>query len=262
MLLVVLVGAVPNRYVRESAIESENVDKLSWQSEVFWRRLLNRVDDFGRFTANLELLRASVFPLRLNKVSAADIGKMLLECEQSDLVSTWKGDDGKAYLVMHRWEKGRAAKSRYPEPPEHIRKRMQTNVCESLQPHTDAPDPDPDFDPDGDTRARTLEANPIIPGLDAQALAVMQAYPKYAKDGRQVQGFTIHAQSQVIAAIRRAPDFPWLEAAGLEKQNDYPTDFGKWLAMMPDPVWLEAKRSAKPPQAIQPTGRKKLKELL
>lgn len=109
--------------------------------------------------------------------------------------------------------------------------------------------------------AHVLEPHKFEPGLDAKAKEVMDAYPRFAKDGRQVQGFTLHTQSQVIAAIRKAPEFPWVEAATLEKRNDYPTDFGKWLAMMPDPVWLEAKRSAVPPQT-QTGGRKKLKELL
>ena len=59
---------MPNRYIREAAIESEGVNALSWQGEVFFRRLLNRVDDFGRFTASLALLRANIFPLQLDKV--------------------------------------------------------------------------------------------------------------------------------------------------------------------------------------------------
>lgn len=132
---------MPNRYVRESAIESETVDRLSWAGEVFWRRLINKVDDFGRFTANPELLRAALFPLRLNKVSAADIGKMILECEQSGLISTWKGEDGKAYLVMHKWERGRAKESRYPKPP------TDANICF----HVSANVPDSDADSDNDT---------------------------------------------------------------------------------------------------------------
>lgn len=109
--------------------------------------------------------------------------------------------------------------------------------------------------------ARALEPYIFIPGLDIKAKAVMDAYPKWSKDGRQVQGFNLDTQSKTMAAIRRAPEFPWVEAAGLEKQNDYPTDFDKWLAKMPDPVWLEAKRAAVPPPA-QTAGRKKLKELL
>jgi hypothetical protein len=141
---------MPNRYVRESAIESERVDKLTWAGEVFYRRLINRVDDFGRFTANPELLRASLFPLRVNKVSAADIGKWLSECETADLVSTWKGNDGKHYLVMHRWEGGRAKSSKYPEPPGAILKRMHERVYTCEQAQTDSPDSDPDPDNDSD----------------------------------------------------------------------------------------------------------------
>ncbi len=108
----------------------------------------------------------------------------------------------------------------------------------------------------------TQEPYAFTPGLDAKAKEVMDAYPKYSKDGRQVQGFTLQSQSQTMAAIKRAPDFPWVEAAGLEKQNDYPTDFGKWLAMMPDPVWLEAKRGAPPkPKQDGPLPKKKWKQL-
>jgi hypothetical protein len=142
---------MPNRYVREGAIESENVDKLGWAAEVFWRRLLNRVDDFGRYTANPELLKANLFPLRVNKVSAADIGKWLSDCESADLVSTWKGNDGKRYLVVHRWKQERAKFSKYPEPPQEICMRMKAiaNSCKHM--HANVLDPDPDPDPGTDT---------------------------------------------------------------------------------------------------------------
>lgn len=155
---------MPNRYVRESAIESERVDKLGWAAEVFYRRLINRVDDFGRFTANPELLRASLFPLRLIKVPAADIGKWLSECETAGLVSTWKGTDGKHYLVMHKWEKGRAKSSKYPEPPEGIRTRMQTDANGCLQTHAYAPDPDPDNDHDHDQESPPGAGPGSLPG--------------------------------------------------------------------------------------------------
>jgi hypothetical protein len=141
---------MPNRYVRESAIESEHVDRLSWAAEVFFRRLINRVDDFGRYTANPELMRASLFPLRVNKVSAADIGKWLSECETADLVSTWKGNDGKHYLVMHRWEKGRAKFSKYPDPPDGKNKSLFASANKCEQASTNVPDSDPDLDPDSD----------------------------------------------------------------------------------------------------------------
>lgn len=129
---------MPNRYVREGAIESEAVNSLSWQAEVFWRRLINRVDDFGRFTAHLELLRSNLFPLQLAKVSAADITKLLLECEQAGLVSTWAATDGKRYLVLHKSDKGRATTSKYPEPPASISMRLQTSAYRCARLRTDS----------------------------------------------------------------------------------------------------------------------------
>lgn len=139
---------MPNRYIRESAIESEAVNRLSWQGEVFYRRLLNRADDFGRFTANLALLRASLFPLQLDKVSDKDVSRLLKEAEESGLLATY-GVDGKAYLVIAKWEQGRAKESRYPQPPDDVCKRLQTYVYTCK--HTSAYVPDSDSDTDSDS---------------------------------------------------------------------------------------------------------------
>jgi hypothetical protein len=155
---------MPNRYIREGIIESKRVNALSWQAEVFYRRLLNRVDDFGRYTADRDLLRASLFPMQLNKVSEADIDRLLLECEKSDLVSRWKGEDAKEYLAMNKWEKGRALNSKYPDPPPSV------GTCKHVR--TYVPDPDPDPDPDRTpppTRAREPSSE-LPPRLQAVSM--------------------------------------------------------------------------------------------
>lgn len=143
---------MPNRYIRAAAIESEMVNSLSWQGEVFYRRLLNRVDDFGRFTANLDLLRASIFPLQITKVSVSDTARLLKECEDAGLVFGYEVN-GKRCLVMNKWEKGRALHSEYPEPPPDVIKRMQTYVfkCKHMSP-TPTPTPITDSDPVSGTR--------------------------------------------------------------------------------------------------------------
>ena len=140
---------MPNRYVRESAIESERVNQLSWQGEVFFRRLINRVDDFGRLGANPQLLRASIFPLQIDKVSVEDVTRLIKECHDCHLLATYQGGDGKAYIVLAQWEKGRAKASRYPSPPDEIVQQMQTHVYTCL--HTSADTPDSDSDSDSDT---------------------------------------------------------------------------------------------------------------
>lgn len=141
---------MPNRYIREAAIESERVNAVSWQGEVFWRRLMNRVDDFGRIEANAQLLRASIFPLQIQKVSEKDIERLIKECEESGLLAAYVVG-GKRYLVLNKWERGRAKKSKYPDPPEDICKRLQTFVYGCGHPQTDAPDSDSDSDNDFDS---------------------------------------------------------------------------------------------------------------
>ena len=150
---------MPNRYIRESAIESEPVNALSWQGEVFYRRLLNRADDFGRFTANPALLRASLFPLQLDKVSDKDVSRLLAEAEERGLLATYIVE-GKRFLLIAKWEQGRAKESRYPQPPDDVCKRLQTYVY--ARKHVSANVPDSDSDSDSDTDSDTDSDNAWI----------------------------------------------------------------------------------------------------
>jgi hypothetical protein len=140
---------VPNRYVRESAIESEAVNAISWQAEVFYRRLLNRVDDFGRYTATTAILRASIFPLQLEQVRETDIPRLLAECEKAGLLYVYSAGP-KRLLVLNKWEIGRAKRSEYPPPPDNISKQLSAFVYERSHSLANAPDSDSDSDPDSD----------------------------------------------------------------------------------------------------------------
>lgn len=118
---------MPNRYIREGIISSEAVNSLTWQEEVFYRRLQSKVDDYGRYTSSPALLRAALFPLQLEQVREADIPRLLESCERAGLLFVYAAC-GKQCLVMNKWEKGRAKHSEYPEPPPDVIERMQTYV--------------------------------------------------------------------------------------------------------------------------------------
>lgn len=141
---------MPNRYVREDAIESERVNALSWKGEVFFRRLINRVDDFGRFPASIPILRASLFPLQLGKVSEKDVEALLKELEDNGILATYQ-HDGKTFLAMAKWERGRAKTSKHPSPPADVLQRLQTYVFKCKHAQADAPDSDSDSDSDTDS---------------------------------------------------------------------------------------------------------------
>jgi len=109
---------MPTRLIREGILTSEPVNSLSWPEEVFYRRLLSVVDDFGRYYASPKLLRAACYPLHIDKVSDSDIGKWLAACATAALVRVYPAQDGKSYIEVLRFnQQVRAKASKYPQPP-------------------------------------------------------------------------------------------------------------------------------------------------
>lgn len=109
---------MPNRILREGILTSPRVAKLGWAEEVFYRRLMSVVDDYGRYYADYGLLHAACYPRQLTKVSDADIGKWLTVCVNAALVSVYPAQDGERYLeLLDFGQQVRAKKSRFPDPP-------------------------------------------------------------------------------------------------------------------------------------------------
>ena len=121
---------MPNRILRDGILTSERVAKLSWPAEVFFRRLMSGVDDFGRYYAKPELIRAAAYPLAVDKVGNSDIGKWLAECAGAALVRTYTVD-GKSYLELLDFrQQKRAQQSKFPPPPDECVadvKQMRSN---------------------------------------------------------------------------------------------------------------------------------------
>lgn len=108
---------MPNRVVRESILESEKVNSLTWAPEVFYRRLMSIVDDFGRYEDNPKLLRAKLYPVLLDRVSLPDVEKWMRECVEAGLVRLYEVT-GKKYLQVEEFNQTvRIKKPKYPPPP-------------------------------------------------------------------------------------------------------------------------------------------------
>ncbi len=110
---------MPNRILRDGIITSDRVNTLPWDAEVFYRRLMSVVDDFGRYSANARLIRAACYPLNLDKVSDSDVEKWILATEKAALVRVYPAMDGKRYLEMLDFrQQVRAKVSKFPSPPD------------------------------------------------------------------------------------------------------------------------------------------------
>jgi hypothetical protein len=109
---------MPNRILREGILTSAKIAKLNWPEEVFYRRLMSLVDDFGRYFASPDILRGHAFPRQLNKVSDSDVGKWLHSCADAGLVRVYSAQDGERYLeIVNFGQQVRALKSKFPQPP-------------------------------------------------------------------------------------------------------------------------------------------------
>lgn len=112
---------MPNRYLREDILTSEAVDVLGDSAECFYRRLMSKVDDYGRFDARPQILKANCYPLRPD-LRVSDISHWLASCVSAGVVAVYQVD-GKSFGVMHKLGEPRAKASKYPPPP------TDANIC-------------------------------------------------------------------------------------------------------------------------------------
>lgn len=94
---------------------SDRVNALTAPAEVFYRRVMSVVDDYGRFDGRPGLLRVSCFPLRVDAVREADISRWITECVMAGLIALY-AVDGKNYLELQDFKQQQRAKSKYPPP--------------------------------------------------------------------------------------------------------------------------------------------------
>lgn len=107
---------MPSRLLREGILSSERVNALDFPAEVFYRRLMSKVDDHGLYDARPSMLRASLYPLKVDRVREADISRWIAACEKAGLIALYD-EDGKPYLQMldTRWQA--RSEPKLPLPP-------------------------------------------------------------------------------------------------------------------------------------------------
>ena len=123
---------------------------MSWPEEVFYRRLMSVVDDYGRYHADEGMLRAACYPRQLNKVSDSDIGKWLTSLVEAALVRVYPASDGERYLeVANFGQQVRAKNSKFPNPLEPcVADAAQMRTCATQTPANAHLDEDEDEDED------------------------------------------------------------------------------------------------------------------
>ena len=118
---------MPNRLLKESICESEDIDGLSWFEEVFFYRLIVKCDDFGILDARPRILKAKMFPLK--DVTEQQIKSALNKLSTAGLVRLYEYE-GRPFLQLVTWhvhQQIRAKKSKYPSPDTADHNQLQSN---------------------------------------------------------------------------------------------------------------------------------------
>lgn len=129
---------MPSRLIREGILTSDRVNELDAAAEVFYRRLMSKVDDHGLFDARPSVLRSSLYPLRVDRVREADITRWIAACEKAGVIALYV-HDGKPYgqMVDTRWSVRSEPKHPMPpwgnEAPPERQEPSSENTCKQVQ---------------------------------------------------------------------------------------------------------------------------------
>ena len=109
---------MPQRFLRPGITTSKRWNRCDWASQSLYLRLITLVDDYGRYDADLELIRSHAFPFgdpagKVMQLPA--IARMMQTLVRAPMLILYQVD-GKEYLQLLRWQERARSGSRYPEP--------------------------------------------------------------------------------------------------------------------------------------------------
>lgn len=108
---------MPNRMLKETIRTSRNVNSLTDFEFRLWVYLITYVDDYGRGSADPELLRGLVFPRR-SETSEKKILDALSVLASKGMIVLYKAD-GEPFFYFPKWkdhQRIQTKKSKYPAP--------------------------------------------------------------------------------------------------------------------------------------------------
>lgn len=142
---------MPNRIIKDSIRTSKTVNGMTDFQFRLWVYLITYVDDYGRGSADPELLKGFVFPRRKG-ITESTIEKALLDLANSGSVLLYEVD-GEPYFCFPNWsdhQRIQTKKSKFPAPDDGS-PRLSTVT------HGDSP-PESESNPNTNPNPNTKEA--------------------------------------------------------------------------------------------------------
>lgn len=123
---------MPNRMLKETIRTSKSVNNLSDFQFRLWVYLITYVDDYGRGSADPELLKGFAFPRRRG-ITEQQIKDALAVLANSGMITLYIVD-GESYFYFPKWsdhQKIQAKQGRFPEPPSENKKKEESKATEA-----------------------------------------------------------------------------------------------------------------------------------
>jgi hypothetical protein len=111
---------MPDRIIRESALISPTLEKLSAEAErLFWRLTLV-ADDYGRFDADPRVVVARALPLFSQRIALKDAAVWLAELIEAGLVVVYQVGERifAAFKSWSKYQRHRESRPKFPPPNE------------------------------------------------------------------------------------------------------------------------------------------------
>ena len=125
---------MPNRMIKETIRTSRAVNSISDFQFRLWLYLITYVDDYGRGSADPELLHGLLFPRR-KAVTENQIKAALDALEDAGLIIRYEDEEGEQYLYFPKWadhQRIQQKKPKFPDPPPYVTVSHGESRCNSV----------------------------------------------------------------------------------------------------------------------------------
>lgn len=198
---------MPIRIVREGINSSARINALSRGAELFYRRLMSVVDDYGRFHGSPATLRGACWPTCPENVTEDEVKQWMEECLQvhskclagaTPLIFLYEAN-GFRYLQLTDFRQQTRSESKFPDPANQLHSNCDQNEQPRRRRNSETKYEDGDVKREDSQFTGTQKRAPTQRNLD-----FFESVWERWKRQRKGQGF-----QTVIQAVIGADQFDW-----------------------------------------------------
>lgn len=168
---------MPNRIIKESIRTSKTVNEMTDFQFRVWVYLITYVDDYGRGSADPELIKGFVFPRR-KRVAESDIKKALAELAGMGCILLYE-IDGESYFCFPNWsehQRIQTKRSKFPEPLNGKKEDSTVGHGDSPPESESESNPNPKQNPNPKPNTKEGPAKPPRSRFSPPSLEEVKAY--------------------------------------------------------------------------------------